>query len=149
MWKSAPAPWASAASSAMGWTVPTTLLAAITDTSRVVGRSAAASVSGSTRPSAVDRQIGHLDAAALEDPARLEHGRVLEGAHDRRGRAPAHSPTAPKIARLSASVPLPVKTISAGRAPISAATSARPASTRVVGLRGPAVQARGVAERSR
>jgi hypothetical protein len=27
-------------------------------------------------------QVGHLDALALEEPARLQHGRVLEGARD-------------------------------------------------------------------
>ena len=38
------------ASSAIGWIVPITLLAAMTETSRVLGRNAAASAAGSIDP---------------------------------------------------------------------------------------------------
>ncbi len=41
VWNAAPCSWAMRASSLMGWTVPTTLLANITEARRVSGRNAA------------------------------------------------------------------------------------------------------------
>ena len=56
VWNGIPCACASAASAAIGWTVPTSLLASITVASVVSGRSAAANTSGSSEPVASDRQ---------------------------------------------------------------------------------------------
>ena len=56
--------------------------------------------------------------------------------------------TAPMSARLSASVPLAVKMISSGSAPISAATCARAVSTAVAGHAAFVMQARRISKRS-
>ena len=62
--------------------------------------------------------------------AGVQHGVVLDRCWQSRAcRGLVEAATAPKIARLSASVPPLVKTISLGFAPISAATESRAAST--------------------
>ena len=112
-----------AATSARGWIVPTSLLASITDTTRdVESSSASASASRSTTPRAVD-----ADDPPAEVLDGVQHGVVLDGgAHrDRRRRG---APT-PKTARLSASVPPPVNTTSPGRQPRHSATTSRASST--------------------
>ncbi len=51
VWNAAPFSWAMRASSAMGWMVPTTLLAYMTDASRVSSRKACSYASTSMTPS--------------------------------------------------------------------------------------------------
>ena len=118
----------SAPISATGCSVPTSLLAAITETRVVSGRSAAATVSTATRPSASVRPRVTSKPLALEPAAGLQHGRVL----DRRGDevlAPSRARATPRTARLSDSVAPEVKTISSAAAPMSAATWSRAGST--------------------
>ena len=86
---------------------------------------------------ATDRHASDRNAPPLERLAGVQHRVMLDGRGDdmpsRSGCGlrgmPAIPPTTPKIARLSASVPPLVKTISLGRAPIRAATEARARST--------------------
>ena len=111
----------------------------------------AASVVGLDQAVAVDRQQRHRDAARLRGARHgLQDRRVLEGAASMTCDAARRvGRRAPRIARLSASVPLPVKTISGGRAPSSAATWARAGLDGVARLAARPVQARRVAERCR
>ncbi len=51
VWKSTPRRWAIPANSAIGWIVPVTLLAAMTETKHVSGRMAVSRSAGSTSPS--------------------------------------------------------------------------------------------------
>ena len=130
VWNSAPRRRAAAASSATGCTVPISLLACMTETSTVSSVSAASSASGATMP---------LSATGTSDvfqPCRLNAFRVLSTASCSmalatmcRLRPGAAASATPRTARLSASVPPLVKTISWGRAPIRSATAARAPST--------------------
>ena len=110
--------------------VPTSLLAAITETSTV--RSVSAVGDGLGRDQAVgvggdDRQ---LPALARQPLQRVEHGPVLGRRRDEVVAPwPGGPATTPLIARLFASVAPEVKTTSRGSAPISAATCARARST--------------------
>ena len=61
----------------MSWITPISLLTNITETRMVSGRSAALSVSRSSRPSSCDVEVGHLEALALELAHRVEHRLVL------------------------------------------------------------------------
>ena len=83
---------------------------------------------------AADGHTSDCNAPPLERLTGVQHRVVLYGCGDDmrepfRPRAPGECPATPKMARLSASVPPLVKTISLGRAPMSAATEARARST--------------------
>jgi len=127
--KHQPASCASAANSATGWSVPTSLLACITVTRAVSGRMADASADGSTMP---DASTGSRSR------------------HSRGGRAPARCEAPPRVRSrlppraadhgLPRPPPLPgwrgclprcpiVNTTSTGSAPMSAATSSRASSS--------------------
>ena len=68
---------------ATGWMVPISLLAAITETRTVSGRSARSTSSTETIPSGADADHRDLEPLALERPARLQDRRVLDrGGHD-------------------------------------------------------------------
>ena len=108
----------------------------MSETSTVSGRSAARSCSGVTRPSSA----GVRNVTAKPSRSSCRHGSstalcsvrevITCGAATPPARA-ARAPRAlPRIARLSASVAPEVKMTSGARAPISAATWARAASTR-------------------
>ena len=62
-----------------------TLLAAMTDTSRVSGRIARFQVGRIDQPLAVDRQLGHRHAQSLQLPAAGQDRRMLDGAGDQVG----------------------------------------------------------------
>ena len=95
--------------------------------SRVAGRIAARTSSGSTTPDAVAADARHRDLAARPpDRQRPQHGIVL----DHGGDHVIARPSRPWIARFSESVPLAVKIRCVGSArPNSAATCRRAAST--------------------
>ena len=115
---------ASAASSAIGCTVPTSLFASWMLTSVVSSRSAAARSSGETRPSwstpsvVTSNPVRPRNAA---DSSTAGCSIALTTTCRPRGSASAM----PLTAALSDSVPPEVKVISPGRAPSTAATSAR------------------------
>ncbi len=127
---SAPCSCAIAASSAIGWIVPISLFASITDT-RAVSRSITArSRSGSTTPV---RSTGSSD---VRQPRRARALQVLSTASCSmalaiRWRRPdaSRASAAPRMAKLSDSVPPLVNTISEGSALSSAATDERAASS--------------------
>ena len=130
VWNRAPAARATAASSAMGCTVPTSLLACITETSAVSRRTSAASAGGSTmpRPSTGSHDTVHPCASsALAVLSTASCSIVLTT----RWRLPctAGASSAPRMARLSDSVPPLVNTTSAAAAPSRAATCARASSS--------------------
>ena len=109
--------------------MPTSLLAQTTAASAVSGRSAAANSSGSTRPcsSTPIQETSKPSASIHRAASRTAACSTVEttawrfsGGADR---------ARPRTARLSASVPPPVKKISAGDPPSSAATGPRAAST--------------------
>ena len=112
-----------ATTSSIGCTVPTSLLAHMTETSGTEPGSRsteARSASTSSRPSAVDRQQLDLGPLVLGEPAqRVEHGVVLDRRWHRmrvrRGSAARRAQKMPFTARLSDSVPPEVKTTSPGR----------------------------------
>ena len=114
------------ATSARGWTVPTSLLTSWTDTMLTVLSRAAARASKSTTPSfpTSTTRTGEPKRRSAAS-GRVQHGVVLDGAHyDRPGRRPAR----PSTARLAASVPPLVKTTSPGAVPRTAATLSRASS---------------------
>ena len=137
----------SAPTSATGCSVPTSLFAAISETSTVSGRSAAA------MSPAVDQPVARPRTRVTSKPSRsrLRHGSSTAGCSIAvvtmwRPLA-ARARAAPRRARLSDSVAPEVNTISSGAAPTSAATARARASTAACGLLAEHVAAaRGVAE---
>ena len=85
---------------------------------------------------AIDRQNCDLCAEPAKEFERLKRGGMLDGGGDEvlPGTPPPAKAT-PLIARLLASLPPPVKTISSGDAPINAATCARAFSTAAWAIR--------------
>ncbi len=78
VWNGTPAARAIAASSAIGWTVPSSLLACAIVTRVVSGRSAAAKRRGVDETVGVHRQLGHLEVVVAPQVVRaLEHRLVL------------------------------------------------------------------------
>ncbi len=128
-WKRTPAARVMRASSSMGWTTPVSLLACITETSTVSGRSAARSRSGSSRPSrSTSRSV---TSKPSRSSARSESSTALCSVRqETRWRPLARwNRATPFSARLSDSVAPLVKTSSRAVAPTSRATSARAPST--------------------
>ena len=104
---------AAATTAAAGCSVPTSWLASWTETSAVSGRMAAATSSGSKRPSrSTPTTVSSAGSRRHASSTRECSTAVVTTC--RRGR-PAR--TAPQIAVLTASVPLAVNTTSRGRAP--------------------------------
>ena len=113
------------------WTVPTSLLASITETSTVSGRTAEATAAGSMRPcrsqsttvrsarpaSASSRAVARTASCSMALTTRW------------RPRSAPHRSSTPRRARLSASVPPEVKTTSRDAQPAAAATRSRASST--------------------
>ena len=129
LWKGTPRSRQSAPISATGWIVPTSLLAAMTETRTVSGRIAAATSAAATIPD------GPTPTRVTSKPSRSS---------DRHGSStaacsiavvtmwrpfPACDRAIPFTARLSDSVAPEVKTISSGAAPMRAATCSRARST--------------------
>ncbi len=116
--------------------MPTSLLAHITVTSATDSGSAsmlARRAATSTRPYA-STGSNSTSAPANEPSQRTESSTAwcstaLASTRRRRGSAARRAQNRPLTARLSASVPPPVKTISEGRAPSAAATDSRDSST--------------------
>jgi hypothetical protein len=122
-----------AARSAIGWMVPISLLACITETSAVSRVMAAASAAGETMPllstmSNVEVQPRRVSAFTVFSTASCS---ILEVMMWRLPLASAAS-AAPRRAKLSASVPPLVNTTSAGSAPISSATADRASSSKAL-----------------
>ena len=153
-----PCSCATAASSATGCTVPTSLLAHITLTSateRRVGLDGGAHRRRADAAAAVDLEPGDLGALVLREPldasrARRGARRALTsepdaGAGPRRG----GRGRAPLTARLSDSVPPEVNTTSDGRAPSAAAIVSRDSSTTRRARAAGGVQRGGVADHGR
>ena len=115
--------------SATGSTTPVSLLASITATTAVRSSTLARRSSRSTRPSARVRaaSTGTPSSASALAVFITAWCSIVEYTTLRRGSRAAAA--APRSAVLSASVPLPVKTISPGEAPIRAATCSRAVST--------------------
>ncbi len=80
VWNSTPRSRQMAPISGIGWMVPISLLAYMIETRAVSGRMASATSAGSTRPSGLHRQVGHLKAlpspalGGVEDGVVLKHG---------------------------------------------------------------------------
>ena len=110
---------------AAGCSVPTSWLASCTDTSAVSGRIAAATSSGSKRPS---RSTPTVVTSVAPARHRVEHRRVLDRGGDDVPAAAARR-ARPRPRCSTASVPLAVNTTSRGRAPKRAATCSRAVST--------------------
>ena len=131
-----PNSWATAASSRIGLTVPTSLLAHMTDTSATLSgarSSAARSTVGGTRPSAStgsssssapSRACSHSAESSTAWCSSAETSTRV-----RRGSAARRAQYRPLTARLSLSVPPVVNTTSDGRAPTDAAIRSRASST--------------------
>jgi len=129
VWKITPRSWAMRAHASMGSIVPTSLFACITLTSTVRGVIARRRSSGSTSPAP---STGSTLTAAPR-PSRNRHGATTEGCSTAlittcAPRSPA-AKTTPFSARLFASLPPLVKTISSLRAPRRSATWARALAT--------------------
>ncbi len=136
VWNGTPCSRLRAASSATGWTVPTSLFAHMTLTRAV---SAACSSSTSRRPSTDSRP--QRSGSSHETPAPRASTRYSTGSRTawcsmalvtirvRAGSASRRASQVPLTARLSASVPPEVKTTSDGRQPSAAATRSRDSST--------------------
>ena len=137
-----------AARSAIGWIVPISLLACITETSAVSAVIAAAQRlrrdrrRSPSRAASVTVQPRRASALAVCSTASCSMPLVTRC---RRPRGSSASAT-PRRARLSASVPPAVKTSSVGSAPMSAATPARRRSRCALARWPKACDARGVAE---
>ncbi len=129
--RTAPAAWASSATAATGWPVPTSLLAAITATRAVrPGRSRPASRSGSTRPRpSTGARSTRAPASASAQAAASSTAWCSTAEQTRCRSSGGRASTVPLTARLSASVPPEVNTTSAGAAPTRAATCSRAVST--------------------
>ena len=136
-WIGTPYARATAASSAIGCTVPTSLFAHITVTSAtdagVGGDGGLAASRGATRPAASTGS--HSTARPRARPATARGSRTawcstaLARMRRRAGSSARRAQNRPLTARLSASVPPPVKTTSLGRAPSAAASVSRASST--------------------
>src|SRR5438093_289196 len=125
VWRSTPLPRSPPAIAATGATEPTSPFASPTLASAVPGAHAATTSSAATRPSpstgtTVSRTPSAASARAVSSTEACSIAVVTR---------PAGARTTPRNARLFASVAPLVNTISAGPAPMSAATSARAAST--------------------
>ncbi len=126
-----------AATSVKGWMVPTSLLASITDTNAVRSSRAPARASRSTTPPASTGTI------PTRKPSRSRRSTLWRTAWCSTAVVTTPSPrprwraewAAPFTARLSASVPPPVKMISPGRTPSAAATVSRASSMAVLAAR--------------
>ena len=92
VWNGMPCSWATAASSAIGWTVPTSLLAHMMLTSATAAGScsiAGASTAGCDHAELVHRQQHQLGALVRDQPVgRVEHRVVLHGADQHRADVP-------------------------------------------------------------
>jgi hypothetical protein len=123
-------------SSVMGCSTPVSLLAAMIDTSTVSGVSAFASAVGSIRPSrSTGRYLtwtpcSRCSARQVSKTAGCSLAWVMICA----GAARSWARAAPRMARLLASDPLAVNTISAGSAPIRPASRWRPSASARRGL---------------
>ena len=129
VWNRAPRACATAASRAIGCTVPISLLACITETRAVRSPTAASRSAGSTTParpagSSVVVQPRFASAFSVLSTASCS---MADATRCRRPAGRAASAT-PRTARLSASVPPPVKITSLGRAPSRPATAERASS---------------------
>ena len=82
VWNSAPRACAMRASSAIGWIVPISLLACITETIAVLSVSAASSASGATMPVASTGRRVVVQPRRASALKRREHRLVLDGAGD-------------------------------------------------------------------
>ena len=123
------------ATSSSGWTVPTSLFTAMTDTRPTSGRQASARAARSTRPS------GPLGTSRSSAPVRAARDRQARSTawcsiaeHTTAGggpsgRAAATASQPPWTARSSASVPPEVRTTSPGAAPSSSARRSRASSS--------------------
>ncbi len=136
VWKGTPCSRARSARVGTGCRVPTSLLAHITVTSATSDgsrSSAARSTSGCTRPSA--STSSHSTTAPSWATSHSTASRTawcstaLARMRVQRGSAARRAHQIPLTARLSLSVPLPVKTTSDGRAPRAAASCSRDSST--------------------
>src|SRR5918993_804572 len=127
----------SAAMSATGWPVPTSLLAAITATRAVrPGWRSAPRRAGSTRPSPSTGARSSCAPASAAAQAAASSTAWCSTAEQTRCRASgARARTVPLTARLSASVPPEVNTTSPGAAPTRAATCSRAVSTAALAAR--------------
>ena len=136
VWKRTSRAWAMAASSVMGCSTPVSLLAAMIDTSTVSGVSAFASAVGSIRPSwSTGRYLtwtpcSRCSARQVSKTAGCSLAWVMICA----GAARSWAKAAPRMARLLASDPLAVNTISAGSAPIRPCEPLAPLCQRAAGL---------------
>ena len=167
VWNSAPAVWVIRARSAIGCRVPVSLLACMTVTSTVRSVRAAARSAGSSRPlPSTPRTVTSTSCqrARCRQAARTAGCSVAwvitcgrRSAVHRVGSASRAASTLPRMARASASEPLPVNTIRppapgprcgpvGSPAPIRAATWARARSRAAAGGWAVAVAAGGVAE---
>ena len=129
-------PAASAASSATGWTVPTSLFAHMTVTRAIsspCAASSAASAAGWIRPSSSTGSQLTVGALVRGQPVHgVEHRVVLDRAGQHPGAPGVGRPRGPEDAldsQVVASVPPPVKMTSDGRAPRAAAMRSRASST--------------------
>ena len=133
---------------ATGWTVPTSLFACITDTSAVVSDTASRTASGDTTPLLVDGQrpsCVHPRRASAREVCSTASCSIPLTTISRRPVGSSAS-AAPRMARLSDSVPPAVKTTSDGSPPISAATDAAGHVDGALRLLPEAVDARGIAD---
>ena len=129
VWNRAPWRCATPASSAIGCSVPISLFACMTETSAVSSVMAASSAAGSTTPAAPTGRSVEVQPR-LDSAFSVLRTASCSMAEATRWRRPAAGDASakPRIARLSASVPLPVKMTSLGRAPRSSATAERASS---------------------
>jgi len=129
-----------AATSASGEIVPTSLLTAMTETTRTDSSSASASASRSTAPAA---------STGTTRPPRCSTDCSTAWCSAAGQRAtPPWRRTVPRMARLSASVPQPVKTTSPGEPPRASATMSRASSSPRRASRDAACEPLGLAKRS-
>ena len=128
-WNFAACPRTISPISAIGWIVPTSLLAAITLTSVVRSVRASATASGSTRPDRSTGRIGHVEVAALEHRDAVQDGLVLDGGRDDVAPARALGPGDALDREVVGLRPAPVKTISRGCALMAPAMISRASST--------------------
>ena len=135
-WNSAPAARTLSAISPTGLSTPVSLLAAITDTSTTSSPTRSATASGSTKPPSVTsitssftrpRSLSHRAVRATEACSTADTS-------IRRLPSPP-APTAPRKARLLASVAPEVNTTPEARPPTSAATCSRASSAAAACLR--------------
>ena len=153
VWTGMPCSLAAATTRSSGWSVPTSLLAHITETRPTPEGSAraASSAAGSSRPAASTarcstakpcRSSSHSSGSSTAwCSTAVVSNRVRRGSASRRAQA------RPLSARLSASVPPEVNTTSPGRQPRAAATRSRASSTARLAARPEACNDEGLAAR--